>query len=193
MERILGISGKVGAGKSSVARMLANWSNGKAEVIGITSFAEPIKTICHDVLGLSFAQCWGTHQDKETMTPYGKSARRMMQDIGMLFREKFGEDVFAKATIRQARRMPCLLVIIDDVRFPNEIAAIRRAGGKVIRLLRHEPTTGARHESETALDDYHGWDAIVDNRNLSVQETSSRVLEHLRKWEFLPCVSSARR
>ena len=53
-------------------------------------------------------------------------------------------------------------IIIADVRFPNEVEAVKERGGIVFRIER--PGAGAgNHISETALDDYHGFDYIIDN------------------------------
>ena len=56
--------------------------------------------------------------------------------------------------------------IITDVRFPNEAEAIKRYGGKVIRVNRDYVSTEDpkhQHSSETALDNYEGFDHIVQN------------------------------
>ena len=63
--------------------------------------------------------------------------------------------------------------IITDVRFPNEVEAIHRHGGKVIRIDRTtgnalidnnvHAVTDHQHPSETALDGYTGFDDIVIN------------------------------
>src|SRR5690606_41986577 len=55
------------------------------------------------------------------------------------------------------RIMPALAggygVVVPDVRFPNEVDAIRRAGGTVLQVVRPgRPDDGDRHASETALD-----------------------------------------
>ena len=56
--------------------------------------------------------------------------------------------------------------IITDVRFPNEADAIKERGGILIRLTRTTPVAEevAKHESETALDNYNKFDYIIDNR-----------------------------
>jgi hypothetical protein len=53
-------------------------------------------------------------------------------------------------------RVPAAGVVIPDVRFPNELEAIKKAGGKIWRIIRPGAglTGSARaHVSETALDD----------------------------------------
>lgn len=54
--------------------------------------------------------------------------------------------------------------IITDVRFPNEAKAIVDRGGILIKVVRPETDhLAGRHESETALDNYVGWDAVIHN------------------------------
>lgn len=60
--------------------------------------------------------------------------------------------------------------LISDVRFLNEVEAIKERGGIVIRIERNNETArylkGERfygHESETALDSYPNWDIYIRN------------------------------
>lgn len=54
--------------------------------------------------------------------------------------------------------------IIPDVRFPSEAKAIKDRGGIVIRVDR-ETLSHDNHPSETALDDYKGFDYRIDNNS----------------------------
>lgn len=59
--------------------------------------------------------------------------------------------------------------IISDTRFPNEIESIKKHNGLTIRINRDSfLRTGKvfytdNHESETALDDYQGFDYVINN------------------------------
>jgi len=91
-----------------------------------------------------------------------------------------------------------LLILTPDVRFPNEVKCIQELGGHVIRLLRAPFADEDKHESETALDamtldtinfnegkyyDSIGrahlynrlFDAIVDNRKMTIEEQNEAV------------------
>lgn len=52
--------------------------------------------------------------------------------------------------------------IIPDLRFPNEAAAIKERDGILIRINRPGTVVGT-HSSETALDNYQGFDHILEN------------------------------
>ncbi len=51
--------------------------------------------------------------------------------------------------------------LITDVRFPNEIQAIKEEQGIVIKVLRDIDSDD--HESEEALNNYHGYDYVIRN------------------------------
>lgn len=69
--------------------------------------------------------------------------------------------------------------IITDVRFPNEADAILAKGGLVIRVNRnsYEPV-GTEHRSETALDDYTKFSAVMDVDE-GVDKLIKAVKEHI--------------
>lgn len=67
--------------------------------------------------------------------------------------------------------------IITDVRFPNEVKAIKDKGGIVIRVDRHnhpnEPYPST-HESEIALDNYNNFDYYLIN-NGTIEDLIQKV------------------
>jgi hypothetical protein len=71
-------------------------------------------------------------------------------------------------------------MVVTDVRYPNEVEWIRDHGGEVWRVDRDEPLEAigrdANHRSETALDEYDGWDRIIDN-NGTLAELSCLLYE----------------
>lgn len=78
--------------------------------------------------------------------------------------------------------------IITDMRFPNEMDAVKAKGGITIRVNRPYSTTGGNgipatfsqtqfHPSETALDD-HEFDYVIDN-NGSISDLIDKVKEIL--------------
>jgi hypothetical protein len=54
-------------------------------------------------------------------------------------------------------------VVVDDVRFPNEAAIVRRLGGELWRVERPGTERGTSHASEGELDDYPLFDRRVVN------------------------------
>ena len=68
---------------------------------------------------------------------------------------------------------------ITDVRFPNEVKAIKKKDGIVIRINR-ESAYNSTHSSETALDDYEDFDYTIDNNNCidCLIEKVKEILKH---------------
>jgi len=56
-----------------------------------------------------------------------------------------------------------LNVVVDDVRFPNEAAMVRRLGGEMWRIERPEVSRTTSHSSEGGLDDYQFFDRRIVN------------------------------
>ena len=80
------------------------------------------------------------------------------------------------------------LAIVPDIRFPNEVKAIQKAGGKVIRLTR-SPYEDS-HASETSLDNYKEFDHVINNKDMTIDETNMELLKVLREWGWLKTKSS---
>ena len=69
--------------------------------------------------------------------------------------------------------------IITDVRFPNEVKAIKKKDGIIIRINR-ETNYVSNHSSEIALDDYEDFDYTIDNNNCidCLIEKVKEILKH---------------
>ncbi len=108
------ISGKAGSGKSTAAKIL----NDKMEKLGLDTlrygFADPIKHI---------AKAFGGWDEKKD-----DKGRQLLQKIGYIFRE-YDEHIWVKHFLNQLDKrsgmFPKNVVIIDDWRFPNELAYLQ--------------------------------------------------------------------
>lgn len=170
--------------------------------VKLYSFADMLKTsICMQVLGLSYEQCYGTDKDKNTKTHLkwqdmptdtgssGKmTAREVMQYVGTDLFRVMDTDIWVNATLRQIEAEGSALAIVCDCRFPNEVRKIKKAGGKVIRMNRNNHGDD-NHASETMLDqenfDWKEFDAVVDNQNMDVRGANEEVCQLLVKWGFV--------
>lgn len=105
------------------------------------------------------------------------TAREFMQFFGTDIMRKIHNDVWANACLNKILKQGSNLAIVADVRFPNEVEAIKKAGGKVLRLERdvHDD----KHDSETALDvdnyDHSNFWHVLDNREMTIGETITEV------------------
>jgi hypothetical protein len=160
---IISLSGKKRSGKGTIADHLKR--HGWLEV----SWAEPLKEIIgRGLFGLNDAQMYGDTESKEAIIPeWNMSAREILQKVGTdMFRQHICDDFWVRIGIRNIKKClaqnPNINIVISDTRFPNEANAIKELGGYLIWVHRdNNPHANDRHPSETALDDYRGWNKIV--------------------------------
>lgn len=163
------------------------------------SFADPLKKFCVDVLGLEHKQCYGTDNDKNTLTKYKwedfmrigcvcpshkqpsdlMTAREVLQQFGTDVMRKLYKSVWVDATLRAIDREQPGIAIICDVRFWDEADGIIEKDGKVMRLMRAPFAGQDEHESETALDNYPRFSAVLDNRDVTITKNNALVLQAL--------------
>lgn len=143
--RRLGLAGLPGAGKSTVAKILV-------ERHGFTRlrFAGRLKAMLH-ALGLDERHTDGDLKETPCDLLGGKTPREAMQTLGTDWgRQLVAPDLWLRAAIAEARRTPGDIVF-DDVRFENEAAIIRKAGGHVLRVERPSAGPGNDHLSNAPL------------------------------------------
>lgn len=126
-----------------------------------------------------------------------KKVRSSLQYWGTDTRRKQDDNYWVKKTMRHVFKdlAEGLSVSMTDSRFPNEMDAIVKYGGKAVRLNVSEEEQARRimsrdnvvvteearsHISETALDNYPHFHAIVDTDGKSPQEVAVEAIEKLR-------------
>lgn len=176
--------------------------------VKVYSFADMLKQeICIKILGLTHEQCYGSDEDKNTLTHLlwedmpgndvlgyheagAMSARQVLQFVGTEVFRKMYQNVWVDATLRRIREEGSLYAIICDVRFPNEVTGVNEAGGKTLRLTRCVNDGKDPHPSETALDpdkfDWTQFTGIIDNATMSINGQNAAVLELLSQWHWAP-------
>lgn len=152
--RLVGLSGFAGAGKDSLAAALAA-EHGYQRV----AFADRVKALAVALDPALAARVEaGTPLDELKAEP---AVRRWLQDVGYAVRQVLGEDVWVRAALD--RLDPRGRYAITDVRFENELAAVRAQAGVVVRIERPGVGPANGHPSEMELADRHDWDLVVDN------------------------------
>lgn len=177
--QILGLYGPIGSGKTYIASQLSD--NHK---IFRYSFATPLKNVVRDLFSVPYSNLWGTQEQKEMFSDVKKSRspetyytyRELLQEFGSLCR-KLDENVFVNLVMRQICNHGGM-IILDDVRFNNEIEAIRKNGGKVIKLT-GRGGSNSTHESETELTNRNDFDGIYDNSGSFSRERFLNLLREL--------------
>jgi hypothetical protein len=140
---IVGLAGFIGAGKGAVADLLVDRHDFFKE-----SFANSVKDAVSVIFGWNRAllegdtpesRAWREQDDEFWSKKLGKpfSPRLALQLMGTeAGRDVFHPDLWVHTVLRRCENAPWNNYVIADVRFPNEIKAIREAGGIVIRVKR---------------------------------------------------------
>lgn len=170
---LIGLTGKAGVGKSTIADILV-----QEHGFVCLPFAAPIKDML-EVLGFTKAELYGD-QKQEVNSIYGVTPRHAMQTLATEWgRQLMCQDIWLRVWRRNLYiNAHGKNVVVDDVRFENEISQLRSLGGKIVRLERHERPelyTGL-HASE-ALE--HGHDCKFLIADQSPRDTASAILRWL--------------
>lgn len=196
MTKILAFSGRKQSGKSTGSEYIESIIHNNSLDLSyrIYSFADPLKQdICIDILGLTYEQCYGSDQDKNTLTDLewdGKklTAREAMEIIGTDIFRKLKNNVWVDATINKIKKDSVDLAIIPDCRFPNEVDTILDHSGYVIRLTL-DPF-GSQSNSEKALDennyDWNKFSFIINNQKMTIEQKNESILHFLSNKGILP-------
>jgi hypothetical protein len=197
MIKIVAFAGTKQSGKTTCSEAVASYFNGLIQPYNsakIYNFADPLKRdVCMNILGLTYDQCYGTDEDKNSLTEnywdgQKLTAREVMQFVGTDIFRKMQQNVWAGATILKIKNEKPPLAIIADCRFPNEVDAVRNAGGLVIRLTRKPFSSD--HASENALEpknyDWNNFDFILHNAHMNIDEQKMFIIGYLQDKGILP-------
>lgn len=158
MTRVIGVSGFISSGKDTVANYLVAKHGFVRD-----SFAGALKDAVSHIFGWDRSllegltpearewretvdQWWSNRLNIPNLTP-----RWVLQQWGTeVCRHSFHDDIWI-ASLQNRLRLSGRDVVISDVRFPNEIKAIKEVGGTVIWVRRGELPVWyncAKHENE---------------------------------------------
>lgn len=153
---LIGLTGRAGSGKDTVADYLVQ-RHGFTKL----SFAAPLKAGLNAMFGFTPEQ-WNDREWKERVIPeLGVSPRYLAQTLGTEWgRELVKQDLWPSLTMAIAKQYE--KVVIADVRFENEAAAVSKNGGYVLSILRPDARSVNPHQSELPLND-SSVDAYVAN------------------------------
>jgi hypothetical protein len=177
---IIGICGFIGSGKDTVADFLVNFHEFRRE-----SFASTLKDSVAAVFGWNRTLLegrtaearewreqvdpwWAERLDMPTLTP-----RWVLQYWGTeVARKSFHDDIWI-ASLENKLRNSKDNIVISDCRFPNEIQAIKKAGGQIVWVQRG------------ALPEWYD-DAVSANQghNIGINNMKLRKI-HASEWAWL--------
>ena len=163
---LIGLSGKAGSGKSTVANYLEDRHR-----YAQFAFANALKDTVGLAFGFSREQLYGSHKEFVDRR-WGVSPRWCLQWLGTeILRDRWPDiwfrhlrrDILDYLSINGQRP-----VVVSDVRFRDEAQALKNMGAVLIRIER--PGCPGEiggfdfsHISETDLDDWDGFDHVIHN------------------------------
>lgn len=181
---IIGIAGKMGSGKDSVAKIIQklqpemDWR--------IEKFAGKLKSITALITGVPIYKLEDQEfKDQQIGEEWGMTYRELMQILGTEgFRNSVHPNIWVNAMYADYKKHLKTIPtgsfasdnsvvtsyteswvypnwLITDVRFINEAESIRKRRYPLIRVTRNQDT--GSHSSETALDNYKRFDFEIDN------------------------------
>ena len=168
---LIGLLGRIGSGKGTVADKLVETYGFRQD-----SYAATLKDITAQLFNWDRAMLTGdtieSRDSREQIDEWWSeklgipdfTPRLALQLIGTdVFRDNFHKDIWVLSVM--ARYKDSDNVVISDVRFPNEVQAIRELGGRIIQVDRGEEpewwttakiAAGGNTHAIEVMDKHHG-------------------------------------
>jgi hypothetical protein len=174
---IIGLVGRARSGKDTVARLIPSFE--------IRRIAQPVKDSLKCLYGWDDRHTEGPY--KEHIDPHvGKSPRQAMIETAEKVKRESGQDFFIQMLLDNWNGKN---IVIPDVRFQNEIDAIRRYGGLLVKVNRE---LSAKFQWEDHIDELVT-DYTLHNTSLpSLRSQVEDLLESVNR-EFERVEQSSRR
>lgn len=123
--------------------------------------------------------CYWMHKHN----PGPMTSREFIQFLGTDIMRKIYSPIWTNRTIKNIKTENPQLAIISDCRFKNEAETLKQEKAKLIRLTRS--TASDKHSSENAFEDFDDFDAVIDNQNMTIEETQHELIKVIDSWGWL--------
>ena len=168
---IIGISGKKRSGKDTVYELIRMLKSSDGIYPLRAAFGDQIK---EEVAGVTGVDLDHIEEHKERFRP-------MLQWWGADFRRHYkGESYWLDKMLAKMKTIAGReVLVITDVRYPNEAELVKGAGGIMIRVERKTGLEDA-HSSENLLDNFEGFDYRLTNNGTiyDLKEKVARIVSH---------------
>ena len=153
---LIGISGKAGSGKDTVAAIIKALLHGEGQKVKRFSMADPLKRGCAELFGIDINDFYDRDKKEEVNKYWGKSPRELLIFVGTdLLRDQFDERVWVKRASLEINKLieRGYVVIIPDIRFDNEVDFVEEFGGVMINVIRPNGSDvkEIKHKSEAGV------------------------------------------
>ena len=168
------VAGRAGSGKGEVAKIIKEYYLSKKRKPIITEYSKYLKLYTNEILG------WNGEEPKP---------RKFLQELGVTIKENMDMPKMLVNRMIEDIKVYSLyydVVIISDVRFPEEIEEMKKTFKDVYsiyvinqfgqsELSLQEQT----HVTETALENYSNFDVTITNDNINVLD--NRVIDFIER------------
>lgn len=142
---LIGITGHKGHGKDTACLPLQSPELGWKKI----AFAQPLKEAVSELFDIPAEYLHDPELKEKILERYNMSPRKIMQD--------FGQNVRSVSPNHWVDAWYSLMkgagkVVTPDVRYPNELEAIRKYGGVMIRIVRKDLINTDTHISESFVE-----------------------------------------
>lgn len=199
----ISLSGKKQVGKDTATEIAVRLLEEHGKKVAVTAFAEPLKRMCIDILGLDEALVYGTNDDKETLTHIRWDTLPEHTRMKYATVQYHNDDALAPANIKMPRSgamtvREVLQVVGTDIfreLFWNNVwaeAPFRRDYGEAEVVIltdcrfpnEKDCTEGAngvtiRLERDTGFRDEHASETALDGYSFQYSYTNNGSLEDL--------------
>ena len=165
---VIGISGKIGSGKTTLANYLVNRSDGRMKKM---SFASLLKNLTSQLVGCLVPDLADQEFKNKYLDDWGMTVGEFLQWFGTDVCRAKNPNIWVNRLLEQVNGSD---TVIDDVRFMNEGMAIINTGGVIIRLngdpkgIKAASNRDPNHISETDMDNFAGTRLRIDtDKNIS--------------------------
>jgi hypothetical protein len=146
---LIGMCGAAGSGKDTIADILG---------FDRVAFADPLYEMVAIITGMTPDEMRDRETKEREIDWLGHSPRQLLQTLGTEWgRDTISPTIWVDTAMRRVRGLleQGRSVVVTDVRFDNEAAAIKAAGGVIWQVVRGQGSIkglAARHASEGGVD-----------------------------------------
>lgn len=163
---LIGISGKIGSGKTTLSTYLME----KFPSLVRMSFAENLRKVVSVLTNIPIDQTRSTKDKNRYLPEWKMTIGELLQKVGTEVVRSINPQAWVISLFSSYDRSTDYW-IIDDVRFEEEVNYIKNMGGIIIRLegdpgdILKDSCRDLNHGSETALDNYKNFDLVINTND----------------------------